>query len=70
MQLGLQALKKAGREHSMRHFIEDAGHALPSLSKQFQYIAYCKFHVHFDAAAKESERQFNDFLTTEESMDE
>lgn len=70
LQLGLQALKKAGREHSMRHFVQDAAHALPSLSQQFHRVAQRKFHVQFNAAVTESQKQFSDFLTTEDSMDE
>lgn len=69
-QLGLQSLKKAGREHSMRHFIEDASHVLPALAQDFHHIASHKFHVHFDTATADSQRQFRDFLTTEDSMDE
>lgn len=70
MQLGLQSLKKAGREHSMRHFVEDAALVLPSLSQQFYRIAIRKFHVHFGQASVDSAKQFSDFLTTEDSMDE
>ena len=70
VQLGLQSLKKAGREHSMRHFVEDAALILPTLSHQFHQVAVRKFHVRFDSGMAESQRQFKDFLTTEDSMDE
>lgn len=54
----------------MRHFVEDAAQILPTLSHQFHQVAVRKFHVRFDSGMADSQRQFKDFLTTEDSMDE
>lgn len=70
MQLGLRALKKAGREHSMRRFVQDAAAAMPTLAADFEHIALCRFHVDLDTVVRPSHRKnFPDFLTSEDNDD-
>ena len=66
VQLGLRALKKAGREHSMRHFVEDAIAAMPALRGQFDHIAAIRFRVDMHATQTPSRPHFPDFLTSED----
>ncbi|KAA6424808.1 MAG: hypothetical protein FRX49_04982 [Trebouxia sp. A1-2] len=68
--LGLRALKKAGREHSMRRFVQDAAAAMPALAADFETIASRRFHVDLNASVKPSCRQFQDFLTSEDNDDQ
>ncbi len=70
MQLGLRALKKAGREHSMRRFVQDAAAAMPALAADFESIASRRFHVDLNASVRPSCRQFQDFLTSEDNDDQ
>lgn len=67
VELGLRALKKAGREHSMRHFVQDAIAAMPSLAVEFADIASHRFHVDLHSSVKPSRKQFPDFLTSEDN---
>ena len=70
MQLGLRALKKAGREHSMKHFVQDAAAAMPALAAEFESIASRRFHIDLNASVRPSCRQFQDFLTSEDNDDQ
>ncbi|DBA76635.1 TPA: hypothetical protein ACH3X2_008679 [Trebouxia sp. C0005] len=70
VELGLRALKKAGREHSMRRFVQDAAAAMPALAADFETIASRRFHVDLNASVKPSCRQFQDFLTSEDNDDQ
>ena len=67
MQLGLRALKKAGREHSMRRFVADAADAMPTLKEDFEHIASVRFHVDMHSAPESSHQHFPDFLTSEDN---
>ena len=67
MQLGLRALKKAGREQSMRRFVQDAAAAMPALASQFKAVALTRFHVDPDMSVQPAQRQFYDFLTSEDN---
>lgn len=66
MQLGLRALKKAGREQSMRRFVQDAMLAMPALASDFKAVARSRFHVELESAVLPSRRPFYDFLTSED----
>ena len=66
VQLGLRALKKAGREHSMQRFVQDAAAAMPALASEFKAVALSRFHVSADLSAQPARRQFYDFLTSED----
>lgn len=70
MQLGLRALKKAGREHSMRRFVQDAAAAMPALASDFESVASRRFHVDLDPSIRPSCRHFPDFLTSEDNDDD
>ncbi len=70
MQLGLRALKKAGREHSMRRFVQDAATVMPALAAHFESIASRRFHIDLDASVRPSSRKFQDFLTSEDNDDQ
>ncbi|DBA81789.1 hypothetical protein WJX77_000162 [Trebouxia sp. C0004] len=67
VELGLRALKKAGREHTMRRFVQDATAAMPTLAAEFESIASRRFHVDLDASVSTTCRQFQDFLTSEDN---
>ena len=69
MQLGLRALKKAGREQSMRRFLQDAVVAMPALASEFKNVARNRFHVDLDTAVQPSHKPFQDFLTSEDIED-
>lgn len=69
VQLGLRALKKAGREHSMRRFVQDAVGAMPALASEFKSVARNRFHVDLDVAIQPSQKHFQDFLTSEDNED-
>ena len=66
MQLGLRALKKAGREQSMRRFVQDAMLAMPALASEFKAVAHNRFHVEPEVSVQPSRRPFYDFLTSED----
>ena len=66
MQLGLRALKKAGREHSMKRFVTDAVAAMPSLKQDFEHVADARFHVDMHSPSASSHNHFPDFLTSED----
>lgn len=66
MQLGLRALKKAGREQSMRRFVQDAMLAMPALASDFKAVARSRFHVDPEGSVLPSRRPFYDFLTSED----
>lgn len=68
VELGLRALKKAGREHSMRHFVEDAIAAMPALRGQFDHVAAIRFRVDMHASQTSSRPNFPDFLTSEDEV--
>lgn len=67
VELGLRALKKAGREQSMRRFVQDAAAAMPALASQFKAVALTRFHVDPDMSVQPAQRQFYDFLTSEDN---
>lgn len=69
VELGLRALKKAGREHSMRRFVQDAVGAMPALASEFKSVARNRFHVDLDVAIQPSQKHFQDFLTSEDNED-
>ncbi|KAL3142673.1 hypothetical protein ABBQ38_002979 [Trebouxia sp. C0009 RCD-2024] len=69
VELGLRALKKAGREHSMRRFVQDAVAAMPALASEFKSVARNRFHVDPDVAVQPSHKPFQDFLTSEDIED-
>ncbi|DBB16320.1 hypothetical protein WJX82_011277 [Trebouxia sp. C0006] len=70
VELGLRALKKAGREHSMRRFVQDAATVMPALAAHFESIASRRFHIDLDASVRPSSRKFQDFLTSEDNDDQ
>ena len=67
MQLGLRALKKAGREQSMRRFVQDAMLAMPALASDFKAVAQNRFHINLELSVQPSRKPFYDFLTSEDS---
>lgn len=67
MQLGLRALKKAGREHSMRRFVQDAAVAMPALASDFKAVARNRFRVDLEVSVQPPRRSFYDFLTSEDA---
>lgn len=66
VQLGLRALKKAGREHSMRRFVADAAAAMPALDRDFEQVAAARFHMDLRTQSAAPHSRFADFLTSEE----
>lgn len=69
MQLGLRALKKAGREQSMKRFVQDAMLAMPALASEFKDVAKNRFHVDPEVSVLPARRPFYDFLTSEDGDD-
>lgn len=67
MQLGLRALKKAGREQSMRRFVQDASTAMPALASEFKAVALKRFHFDPEMSVQPKQIQFYDFLTSEDN---
>lgn len=69
LQLGLRALKKAGREQSMRRFVQDAMLAMPVLASEFKAVAQNRFHIDLEVSVLPSRKPFYDFLTSEDGDD-